>query len=48
MSQGAPLPFPVFENETEIYSGEKSERILGVEYVSLLEGLRRTRQLSGE
>lgn len=39
ISQGAPLPFPVTKEETELYSGEKSERLLGMCYRSLADGL---------
>lgn len=43
IEQGAPMPFPLMKEETELYSNEKSKRELGLEYVSLVEGLRRMR-----
>lgn len=41
-SHGVPLLFPVTEEETELYSNEKSRRELGMEYISLSEGMART------
>lgn len=43
IEQGAPTPFPLTKEETELYSNEKSKRELGVAYVSLVEGLGRMR-----
>jgi len=40
--QGIPLPFPVYEEETELYSNEKSKKALGISYTSLSEGMDRT------
>lgn len=42
VSRGIPLPFPVTEEETELYSNEKSRRELGMEYLSFSEGMSRT------
>lgn len=36
------LPFPVTEEENEIYDGSKAERELGIKYTSLLEGMTKT------
>lgn len=36
------LPFPVTEEENEIYDGSKAERELGINYTSLLEGMKKT------
>lgn len=40
--RGIPLPFPVTEEETELYDNEKSRRELGLSYTGLLEGMART------
>ena len=40
--QGLPLSFPVTEAETELCSNEKSKAELGMEYLSLEEGMART------
>lgn len=40
--QGIPLPFPVYEEETELYSNEKSKQELGISYTSLAEGMEKT------
>lgn len=37
-----PLPFPVGDSETELYSNEKSKEELGVSYTSFSEGMKRT------
>lgn len=42
--QGLPLSFPVTEAETELCSNEKSKAELGMEYISLEEGMARTCQ----
>lgn len=42
MERGLPLPFPVMERESELYSNEKSRQELGLSYLSLLEGMKRT------
>lgn len=39
MAQGIPLPFPLTEAETELYSNEKSKRELGMEYTDFNEGI---------
>lgn len=39
IEQGAPLPFPVTAEESELCLGEKSERILGMRYTGLADGL---------
>lgn len=36
------LPFPVTEEENEIYDGSKAERELGIKYTSLLDGMKKT------
>ena len=41
-TRGIQLPFPVYENETELCSNERGKRELGLEYLSLSEGLART------
>lgn len=35
------LPFPVTEEENEIYDGSKAQQELGIEYTSLLEGIKK-------
>lgn len=40
--QGAPLPFPVTEAETELYSNEKGKAQLGLNYIGITEGMTRT------
>lgn len=40
--QGIPLPFPVTEAETELYSNEKSKEALGIRYTSISDGMART------
>lgn len=42
--QGLPLSFPVAEAESELCSNEKSKAELGMEYISLEEGMARTCQ----
>ncbi len=42
LQQGVPLPFPVAEEESELYSGEKGQKELGFSYISLEEGMART------
>lgn len=37
-----PLPFPVTEEETELYSNEKSKAELGIQYTSIVEGMAKT------
>lgn len=44
IEQGAPTPFPLTKEETELYSNEKSKRELGLGYVSLVEGLGRMKK----
>lgn len=39
---GIPLPFPVAEEESELYDNEKSRAELGMSYISLGEGMART------
>ncbi len=41
-AKGLPLPFPVFEAETELYSNAKSKAALGMAYTSLAEGMEKT------
>ncbi len=41
-AQGIPLPFPVTEEETELYSNEKSKRELGMDYTGFPEGMAKT------
>lgn len=41
-SKGLPLPFPTKEEEIELYTNEKSKTELGMEYISLPEGIKRT------
>lgn len=40
--QGIPLPFPVTEEESELYSNEKSKKELGIRYTELSEGMAKT------
>lgn len=40
--QGIPLPFPVTEEESQLYSCEKSIRELGLRYTDLSEGMAKT------
>lgn len=42
LQQGIPLPFPVSEAESELYSNEKSKKELGMSYTSFAEGMART------
>lgn len=42
LQQGIPLPFPISEAETELYSNEKSKKELGMNYTSFAEGMART------
>lgn len=42
LEQGVPLPFPLTEAESELYSGEKGRKELGLSYLSLEEGMART------
>ena len=39
---GNSLPFPVYEEETELYSNEKSKKELGMAYTSFQEGMKKT------
>ncbi len=41
-AQGIPLPFAVYEEETELYSNEKSKKELGMVYTSFHEGMKKT------
>lgn len=41
-ARGIPLPFPVYEEETELYSNEKSKKELGMVYTSFQEGMKKT------
>lgn len=41
-AQGIPLPFAVYEEETELYSNEKSKKELGMVYISFQEGMKKT------
>lgn len=41
-SQGIPLPFPVTEAETELYSNEKSKAELEIRYTPIAEGMAKT------
>lgn len=41
-SQGLPLPFPLTEAETELYSNEKGKEQLGLRYLDFGEGMART------
>lgn len=41
-AQGIPLPFAVYEEETELYSNEKSKKELGMVYTSFQEGMKKT------
>lgn len=43
-AQEIPLPFAVFEEETELYSNEKSKKELGMVYTSFQEGMKKTYQ----
>lgn len=36
------LPFPVTEDENEIYNGKRAERELGIKYTTLLDGMKKT------
>ncbi len=40
--QNIPLPFPVTEEESEVYANEKGKRELGIVYISFSEGMART------
>lgn len=40
--QGIPLPFPVTEEESELYSNEKSKTELGIRYTELSAGMAKT------
>ncbi len=40
--QGLPLPFPVTEEETELYSNQKGKTLLGMRYTEIAEGMART------
>ena len=44
MAQGIPLPFAVYEEETELYSNEKSKKELEMVYTSFEEGMKKTYQ----
>ena len=37
-----PLPFPVYGSETELYTGKKGQTELGISYLSLSEGMKKT------
>ncbi len=41
-SQGLPLPFPLTEEETELYSNKKGKEQLGLRYLDIAEGMVRT------
>lgn len=41
-AQGIPLPFAVYEEETELYSNEKSKKDLGMIYTPFQEGMNKT------
>ena len=41
-SQGLPLPFPLTEEEAELYSNEKGKERLGLHYTDISEGMART------
>ena len=41
-AQGMPLPFPVTEEETELYSNERSKRELGLLYTDFAQGMAKT------
>lgn len=41
-AQGIPLPFAVCEEETELYSNEKSKKELGMVYTPFREGMKKT------
>lgn len=41
-AQGITLPFAVYEEETELYSNEKSKKELGMVYTSFQEGMKKT------
>ena len=36
------LPFPITEEENEIYDGSKAEREMGIQYTSLFDGMKKT------
>ena len=40
--KGILLPFPVTEEETQLYSNEKSKEELGMKYLDFQEGMNRT------
>ena len=40
--QGLPLPFPLTEEEAELYSNEKGKERLGLHYTDISEGMART------
>lgn len=42
LRRGIPLPFPVTEEESELYSNEKSKRELGIRYTELPAGMEKT------
>ncbi|MGN0393773.1 MAG: NAD-dependent epimerase/dehydratase family protein [Coprococcus sp.] len=42
IEQGAPTPFPLTKEETELYSNEKSKCELGIKYTSIADGLKKT------
>lgn len=42
LQQGVPLPFPLTEEESQLYSGEKGRTELDFQYISLEEGMART------
>lgn len=42
INEGIPLPFPVLEEESELYTNEKSEHELKLKYTSFLQGLAKT------
>lgn len=41
-AQGIPLPFAVYEEETELYSNEKSKKDLGMVYTPFQDGMNKT------
>lgn len=42
VEKGIPVPFPATAFETELYTNEKSVQVLGMQYTSLSEGMKKT------
>ena len=42
LREGVPLPFPLTEEESELFSGEKIARVLGLAYTPFREGMKKT------